>query len=171
MQLLDTANQSRQAGIPLMLLLWCYLSEWVMKTRTSVESLTYSVDVDFSHLFSWLWKKKKSKIIDLSSLWCFESLASPLCILDVGGYFESGTLVRYDFLPEAGLPVMREMKSLSGVGVPNEANLTQEELVFSFSTSNAPSILVYVSSRTSDYLAVVLRHNGQIMILYRDIQM
>lgn len=76
-----------------------------------------------------------------------------MCVVDVGGYFETGTLVRYDFLQETG-------QSLSGVGVLSEANLTQEELVFSFSTSSSPSILVYISSRTQDYLAVVLRHNG-----------
>lgn len=81
-------------------------------------------------------------------------------MLDVGGYFETGTLVRYDFLPEAPTFALREVKSLSGVAVPSEANLTQEELVFSFSTSSAPSILVYISSRTQDYVAVVLRHNG-----------
>lgn len=73
-------------------------------------------------------------------------------LTDVGGYFETGTLVRYDFL--------QEEKSLAGVGVSAEVNLTQEELVFSFSTSSTPSILVYISSRTQDYLAVVLRHNG-----------
>ncbi|TKS80454.1 Contactin-associated protein-like 2 [Collichthys lucidus] len=83
----------------------------------------------------------------------------PFCTDDVGGYFETGTLVRYDFLPEARPFALREVKSPSGVGVPNEANLTQEELVFSFSTSSAPSILVYISSRTQDYVAVVLRHN------------
>ncbi|XP_073348301.1 contactin-associated protein-like 2b [Pagrus major] len=90
----------------------------------------------------------------------------PFCTDDVGGYFETGTLVRYDFPPEAGASALREEKSLSGVGVPSEANLTQEELVFSFSTSSAPSILVYVSSRTQDYLAVVLRHNGTLQIRY-----
>ncbi|XP_047187916.1 contactin-associated protein-like 2b isoform X1 [Scophthalmus maximus] len=90
----------------------------------------------------------------------------PFCTDDVGGYFETGTLVRYDFLPEAGPVAPREVKSLSGVGVPSEANLTQEELVFSFSTSSTPSILVYISSRTQDYLAVVLRHNGTLQIRY-----
>uniref|UniRef100_A0A672ZSF8 Contactin associated protein like 2b n=1 Tax=Sphaeramia orbicularis TaxID=375764 RepID=A0A672ZSF8_9TELE len=90
----------------------------------------------------------------------------PFCTDDVGGYFETGTLVRYDFLPEAGPIAMQEVKSLSGVEVPSEANLTREELVFSFSTSSTPSILVYISSRTQDYLAVVLRHNGTLQIRY-----
>lgn len=53
--------------------------------------------------------------------------------------------MRYDFVPASH---------------PSRANLTEEELVFSFSTSTTPSILVYVSSWTQDYLAVVLRHNG-----------
>lgn len=89
-------------------------------------------------------------------------------VVDVGGYFETGTLVRYDFLPEAGPFALREVKSPSGVGVPNESNLTQEELVFSFSTSSAPSILVYISSRTQDYVAVVLRHNGRYINIIPD---
>lgn len=84
-----------------------------------------------------------------------------MCPIDVGGYFETGTLVRYDFLPEAAPFAMQEVKSMSHVGVSSEANLTQEELVLSFSTYSAPSILVYISSRTQDYLAVVLRHNGR----------
>lgn len=88
-----------------------------------------------------------------------------VCVLDVGGYFETGTLVRYDFLPEVGPFALREVNSLSGVSVPSEANLTQEELVFSFSTSSTPSILVYISSRTQDYLAVVLRHNGGLIYI------
>lgn len=82
----------------------------------------------------------------------------PFCTEDVGGYFETGTLVRYDFQPEAS-------SELTSVGVP-EQNLTQEELSFSFSTNSAPCILVYVSSRTQDYLALVLRHNGTLQIRY-----
>lgn len=91
-----------------------------------------------------------------------------MCVLDVGGYFETGTLVRYDFLTEAATFALLEMKSLSSVGVPSEANLTQEELVFSFSTSSTPSILVYISSRTQDYMAIVLRHNGGVIIIVPD---
>lgn len=83
-----------------------------------------------------------------------------MLLLDVGGYFETGTLVRYDFLPEPTTTELPELRGLSGVGVSSEANLTREELVFSFSTSSTPSILVYISSRTQDYMAVVLRHNG-----------
>lgn len=93
---------------------------------------------------------------------CFSEL---FYLSDVGGYFETGTLVRYDFLQEAASFALPEKKSLSGVGVPSEANLTQEELVFSFSTSSTPSILVYISSRTQDSMSVVLRHNGGLIII------
>uniref|UniRef100_A0AAY4AQI3 Contactin associated protein 2 n=1 Tax=Denticeps clupeoides TaxID=299321 RepID=A0AAY4AQI3_9TELE len=85
----------------------------------------------------------------------------PFCTEDVGGYFETGTLVRYDLMSDSGSLSLKEDKGLLGP-LTTEANLTQEELTFSFSTSNAPSVLVYISSRTQDYLAVVLRHNGKL---------
>ncbi|XP_059358616.1 contactin-associated protein-like 2 [Carassius carassius] len=79
----------------------------------------------------------------------------PFCNEDVGGYFESGTLVRYDLMSE------------SSSGVPSAVgNLTREELSFSFSTSHTPAVLIYISSKTQDYLAVVLRNNGTLQIRY-----
>uniref|UniRef100_A0AAR2LAJ4 Contactin associated protein 2 n=1 Tax=Pygocentrus nattereri TaxID=42514 RepID=A0AAR2LAJ4_PYGNA len=87
----------------------------------------------------------------------------PFCTDDVGGYFESGTMVRYDFMSDStSAPVGKGVSGALGV----EGNLTQEELSFSFSTSHAPSVLVYISSKTQDYLAVVLRHNGTLQIRY-----
>uniref|UniRef100_A0A672KQF6 Contactin-associated protein-like 2 n=1 Tax=Sinocyclocheilus grahami TaxID=75366 RepID=A0A672KQF6_SINGR len=83
----------------------------------------------------------------------------PFCNDDVGGYFESGTLVRYDLMSESSSsPAVKEGNSgvLSAVG-----NLTREELSFSFSTAHTPAVLIYISSKTQDYLAVVLRHNGE----------
>uniref|UniRef100_A0AAR2JAD3 Contactin associated protein 2 n=1 Tax=Pygocentrus nattereri TaxID=42514 RepID=A0AAR2JAD3_PYGNA len=50
--------------------------------------------------------------------------------------------------------------------LPTETNLTREDLAFSFSTSSAPSILLYISSRTQDYMAVVLRQNGTLQLRY-----
>ncbi|KAG9347896.1 hypothetical protein JZ751_003913 [Albula glossodonta] len=92
--------------------------------------------------------------------------AFPLCPVDgegerddVGGFFEAGTLVRYNFMPESASAAAKEGKGVSQ-SLAIEANLTQEELAFSFSTSHTPSILVYVSSKTQDYLAVVLRSNA-----------
>lgn len=80
---------------------------------------------------------------------------------DVGGFFEAGTLVKYNFMPEAVAGASRDAKILTHQLTPHEVNLTKEEVAFSFSTSNAPAILMYVSSKTQDYLAVVLRQNGK----------
>ncbi|TRY55799.1 hypothetical protein DNTS_025645 [Danionella cerebrum] len=80
------------------------------------------------------------------------------------GYFESGTLVRYDLMSEStssSPPPPLESGFLSTLG-----NLTREELSFSFSTSHTPAVLLYISSKTQDYLAVVLRHNGTLQIRY-----
>ncbi|XP_048858192.1 contactin-associated protein-like 2 isoform X2 [Brienomyrus brachyistius] len=76
------------------------------------------------------------------------------CTKDVGAFFETGTFLRYNFMSELAAASSRE------------TNLTREELSFSFSTSSVPSILVYISSRTQDYLAVVLRQNGTLQIRY-----
>ncbi|KAM6971592.1 contactin-associated protein-like 2 [Tautogolabrus adspersus] len=90
----------------------------------------------------------------------------PFCTRDVGGFFEAGTLVKYNFMPEAVAGASRDSKILTHQLTPQEVNLTKEEVAFSFSTSNAPAILMYVSSKTQDYLAVVLRHDGSLQVRY-----
>ena len=79
---------------------------------------------------------------------------------EVGGFFEAGTLVRYNFLSEAAATANRDAWSMAHPLSSQEVTLEQEEVAFSFSTSNAPAILMYVSSKTQDYLAVLLRQNG-----------
>ncbi|KAL1006600.1 hypothetical protein UPYG_G00074300 [Umbra pygmaea] len=88
----------------------------------------------------------------------------PFCTKDVGGFFEAGTSVRYNFQSEAA--ANQDSRFLARPLTPHEVNLTREEVAFSFSTSNTPAILLYVSSRTQDYLALVLRHNGTLQVRY-----
>uniref|UniRef100_A0A665WEL4 Contactin associated protein 2 n=1 Tax=Echeneis naucrates TaxID=173247 RepID=A0A665WEL4_ECHNA len=90
----------------------------------------------------------------------------PFCTRDVGGFFEAGTLIKYNIMPEAVAGASRDMKITTHQLMPHEVNLTKEEVAFSFSTSSAPAILMYVSSRTQDYLAVVLRQNGSMQVRY-----
>ncbi|XP_061777945.1 contactin-associated protein-like 2a isoform X3 [Nerophis ophidion] len=91
----------------------------------------------------------------------------PFCTQDVGGFFEAGTLVKYNLLPEGAAGAMKDSKVLVHPLTPlQEVNSTKEELGFSFSTSSAPAILLYVSSKTQDYMAVVLRHNGSLQVRY-----
>ncbi|XP_056155171.1 contactin-associated protein-like 2a, partial [Lampris incognitus] len=90
----------------------------------------------------------------------------PFCTRDVGGFFEAGTLVKYNFLPEAAARAHKDERILAHPLSPQEMNLTKEEVAFSFSTSNAPAILMFISSKVQDYLAVVLRHNGSLQVRY-----
>ncbi|XP_072910474.1 contactin-associated protein-like 2 isoform X1 [Hemitrygon akajei] len=87
----------------------------------------------------------------------------PFCTKDVGGFFEAGTWIRYDFLSSADTP-----KDFKNAVQPANSNLTltKEDLVFSFSTTNTPSILLYISTYSPDYLAVILKHNGSLQIRY-----
>ncbi|KAI2649037.1 Contactin-associated protein-like 2 [Labeo rohita] len=90
----------------------------------------------------------------------------PFCSKDVGGFFEAGTLVKYNLVPEviAAASSLDEKRVIHNL--PVETNLTSEDLTFSFSTSTSPSLLVYVSSKTQDYMAVVLCHNGTLQLRY-----
>ncbi|KAG7259917.1 hypothetical protein CRUP_017484 [Coryphaenoides rupestris] len=45
--------------------------------------------------------------------------------------------------------------------------LEREEVAFSFSTSSAPAVLMYVSSQTQDHLAVLLQRNGSLQVRYQ----
>ncbi|KAM6976563.1 contactin-associated protein-like 2a [Aplochiton taeniatus] len=90
----------------------------------------------------------------------------PFCTKEVGGFFEAGTLVRYNFLHEMAA-ASRDARVLAAAPpAPRELNLTGEEVAFSFSTSNAPAVLLYVSAKSQDYLAVVLRQNGTLQVRY-----
>uniref|UniRef100_A0A8C7X6B3 Contactin associated protein 2b n=1 Tax=Oryzias sinensis TaxID=183150 RepID=A0A8C7X6B3_9TELE len=91
------------------------------------------------------------------------------CVEQYNGYSCDCSLTAYDgpFCTDGTATTRTYHGSLATRwGLSGEANLTREELVFSFSTHSAPSILVYISSRTQDSLAVVLRQNGTLQIRY-----
>lgn len=79
---------------------------------------------------------------------------------DIGGFFETGTLVKYNLPPAALAGASRDAKAPHQQPKAHGVNLTREDVAFSFSTSSAPAVLMYVSSKTEDYMAVVLRQNG-----------
>lgn len=81
---------------------------------------------------------------------------------DIGGYFEEGTWVRYNILPMS-LYAAREFASIiSSPWQPLPGyNLTSEEVSFSFSTTSAPAVLLYVSSFVKDYMAVLIKDDGE----------
>ncbi|XP_043920920.1 contactin-associated protein-like 2 [Protopterus annectens] len=87
----------------------------------------------------------------------------PSCTEDVGGFFEAGTWLRYNF--QTSPSGAKELASVQ-LSSSSDFNLTKENLVFSFSTTNAPSILIYISSFTQDYMAVILKPNKILHIQY-----
>ncbi|XP_068275042.1 contactin-associated protein 1 [Nyctibius grandis] len=92
----------------------------------------------------------------------------PFCNHDIGGYFEEGTWVRYNILP-VSLYAAREFASI--VSSPWQPlpgyNLTSEEVSFSFSTTSAPAVLLYVSSFVRDYMAVLIKDDGTLQLRYQ----
>ncbi|XP_024910138.1 contactin-associated protein-like 2a isoform X2 [Cynoglossus semilaevis] len=90
----------------------------------------------------------------------------PFCTRDVGGFFEAGTLIQYNFLPEAIAGASQDSRILTHQLTSHEVNLTKEEVALSFSTSSSPAILMYISSKTQEYLALVLRQNGSLQVRY-----
>ncbi|GAA6084649.1 contactin-associated protein-like 2 isoform X1 [Tachysurus ichikawai] len=90
----------------------------------------------------------------------------PFCTKDVGAYFEAGTLVRYNLMPDVTSSASNVEEKDFSQSLPLDVNLTHEVVSFSFSTSSTPSILLYISSRTPDYMAVVLRPNGSLQLRY-----
>uniref|UniRef100_H3CRS5 Contactin associated protein 2 n=1 Tax=Tetraodon nigroviridis TaxID=99883 RepID=H3CRS5_TETNG len=90
----------------------------------------------------------------------------PFCTRDIGGFFEAGTLVKYNFLPEAVAGASRDAKTLHHQPKAHGVNLTTEDVAFSFSTSSAPAVLMYISSKTEDFMAVLLRQNGSLQVRY-----
>ncbi|KAI1230282.1 hypothetical protein IHE44_0010247 [Lamprotornis superbus] len=93
------------------------------------------------------------------------TLSSPT---DIGGYFEEGTWVRYNILPMS-LYAAREFASI--VSSPWQPlpgyNLTSEEVSFSFSTTSAPAVLLYVSTFVKDYMAVLIKDDGSLQLRYQ----
>ncbi|XP_077125246.1 contactin-associated protein-like 2 [Ranitomeya variabilis] len=89
------------------------------------------------------------------------------CINAVGGYFEEGTWLRYNF-HTAYTSAVVSPKDISIVQQTSasDISLAKEELLFSFSTTKTPCILVYVSSYSQDYMAVLLKPPGILEIRY-----
>ncbi|XP_041029243.1 contactin-associated protein 1 isoform X5 [Carcharodon carcharias] len=89
----------------------------------------------------------------------------PFCNKVIGGYFEPGTYVRYGFQS----PFTAAARAFANMMVPlsHGFNSTSDEIVFSFKTSQPPSVLMYISSYSRDYLAVIIKHDGSLVLRYQ----
>ncbi|XP_069067610.1 contactin-associated protein-like 2 isoform X2 [Pleurodeles waltl] len=91
----------------------------------------------------------------------------PFCTKDVGGYFEEGTWLLYNFQSTTAAKVTSSNEAGTLPHLPAaDLNPEKEELFFSFSTSKSPCVLVYISSHTQDYLAVTIKPTGNLQVRY-----
>ncbi|KAM4691876.1 contactin-associated protein 1 [Rhinophrynus dorsalis] len=89
----------------------------------------------------------------------------PFCTVDIGAYFETGTWLRNNIL-SAAMVAAQEFANIASLPLL-VSNLTREEISFSFRTTSAPAVLLYVSSFSTDYIAVLLRPEGTLQVNYQ----
>ncbi|XP_047610355.1 contactin-associated protein-like 2 [Phacochoerus africanus] len=86
---------------------------------------------------------------------------------DVGAFFEEGMWLRYNFQAPGVNAKESGGRWENSPEPPSTApDLAREEIHFSFSTTKAPCILLYVSSLTTDFLAVLVKPTGSLQIRY-----
>uniref|UniRef100_A0A8C2UK34 Contactin associated protein 2 n=1 Tax=Chinchilla lanigera TaxID=34839 RepID=A0A8C2UK34_CHILA len=89
------------------------------------------------------------------------------CNKDVGAFFEEGMWLRYNFqAPTANAKDAGNRAENSLEQQHSTPDLAQEQIHFSFSTTKAPCILLYISSLTTDFLAVLVKPSGNLQIRY-----
>ncbi|XP_067843200.1 contactin-associated protein-like 5 [Heptranchias perlo] len=88
----------------------------------------------------------------------------PFCKKEVSAFFDVGTSLIYNFQESYGI-----VKNLSGhlSAIYMDKTISTENTAFSFWTTRAPSILLYVDTYHQEYLAVILLRNGSLQIRYR----
>lgn len=84
-----------------------------------------------------------------------------LFISEVSAYFKPGTSVAYTFKEPYELNKNASSQSSS---IYSDLTLRGESIAFSFRTTQAPALLLYVNSYYREYLAVVLNRNGELNI-------
>uniref|UniRef100_A0A4W4FMW8 Contactin associated protein like 3 n=1 Tax=Electrophorus electricus TaxID=8005 RepID=A0A4W4FMW8_ELEEL len=83
------------------------------------------------------------------------------CHKEVSAYFRPGTSVTYVFRELSG------NASTQSSYLYSDLSLRGENVSLSFSTSQTPALLLYVSSYHREYLAVFLNRNGQLDVKYK----
>ncbi|EQB78469.1 hypothetical protein CB1_000993055 [Camelus ferus] len=84
---------------------------------------------------------------------------------NVGAFFEEGMWLRYNF-QASGLGARESGGRSESSPDPAAPDLAREEIHLSFSTTKAPCILLYVSSLTPDFLAVLVKPTGSLQVRY-----
>ncbi|XP_055494741.1 contactin-associated protein-like 5 [Leucoraja erinacea] len=88
----------------------------------------------------------------------------PFCKTEVSAFFEVGTSLIYNFQEFYGIA-----KNLSAhlSAIYMGKTISTENTAFSFRTTQAPTVLLYIDTYHDEYLAVLLQQNGSLQVRYR----
>ncbi|CAH7058248.1 Cntnap4 [Phodopus roborovskii] len=90
--------------------------------------------------------------------------AGPFCSNAISAYFGSGSSVIYNFQENYSLS---KNSSFHAASFHGDMKLSREMIKFSFRTTRAPSLLLYMSSFYKEYLSVIIAKNGDLQIRYK----
>ncbi|KAG8518684.1 Contactin-associated protein-like 4, partial [Galemys pyrenaicus] len=94
----------------------------------------------------------------------FSAYTGPFCSDEISAYFGSGSSVIYNFQENYSLSKNSSSHAASFHG---DMKMSREMIKFSFRTTRAPSLLVYMSSFYKEYLSVIIAKNGSLQIRYK----
>lgn len=80
---------------------------------------------------------------------------------EVSAGFKSGTSVSYIFQEAAGNSSSSSSSSVLTSSIQPDTSLRAENISLNFRTSHSPALLLYVSSYSREYLALLLNQHGE----------
>ncbi|XP_045845367.1 contactin-associated protein-like 4 isoform X2 [Meles meles] len=108
--------------------------------------------------------KCREKLSGFSCDCTFSAYTGPFCSKEISAYFGSGASVIYNFQENYSL---NKNSSSHAASFHGDMKLSREMIKFSFRTTRAPSLLLYVSSFYKEYLSVIIAKNGSLQIRYK----
>ncbi|XP_052423648.1 contactin-associated protein-like 4 [Carassius gibelio] len=114
-----------------------------------------------------LCQNQGSCVEDHSGFTCDCSLSAftgTFCHKDVSAFFKPGTSVTYTF--KEPYKLHRNVSAQSS-SIYSDLTLRGENVSLSFRTSQAPALLLYISSYYREFLAVLLNRNGHLDVKYK----
>ncbi|XP_060041123.1 contactin-associated protein-like 4 isoform X2 [Erinaceus europaeus] len=94
----------------------------------------------------------------------FSAFTGPFCSKEISAHFGSGSSVIYNFQENYSLSKNSSSHAASFHG---DMKMSREVIKFSFRTTRAPSLLLYMSSFYKEYLSVIIAKNGSLQIRYK----
>ncbi|XP_059503506.1 contactin-associated protein-like 5 isoform X2 [Stegostoma tigrinum] len=88
----------------------------------------------------------------------------PFCKKEISALFEPGTSLIYTL--EESSTTAKNLSDPSS-SISSDITLLRENIAFSFRTTHAPCILLYIGSLDEEYLAVTLSRNGSFQVRYK----